>query len=62
MVYNYYNINDKEYTYLCYICKNKIINHDFYNKFFFDNLEKETNNITKKQIIILNKIKEFCIK
>jgi len=60
-VYNYYNINNKEYAYLCYICKDKIKNHDFYNKFFFDNLEKETNNISEKQINILNKIKEFCI-
>jgi hypothetical protein len=59
-VYNYYNINDKDYAYLCYICKDKIKNNDFYNKFFFDNLEKEHNNISEKQINILNKIKQMC--
>ena len=59
-VYNYYNINNKEYAYLCYICKDKIKNNDFYNKFFFDNLEKEHNNISEKQITILNKIKQMC--
>ena len=59
-VYNYYNINDKKYAYLCYICKDKIKNNDFYNKFFFDNLEKEHNNISEKQINILNKIKQMC--
>jgi cephalosporin-C deacetylase-like acetyl esterase len=56
----YYNINDKDYAYLCYICKDKIKNNDFYNKFFFDNLEKEHNNISEKQINILNKIKQMC--
>ena len=61
-VYSHYNINDKKYAYLCYICKDKIKNHEFYNKFFFDNLEKRNNNISEKQINILNKIKEFCIK
>lgn len=59
-VYNYYNINDKKYAYLCYVCKDKITNHDFYNKFFIDNLEKETNNISEKQKNILKNIKQFC--
>ena len=61
-VYSHYNINDKKYAYLCYICKDNIKNHEFYNKFFFDNLEKRNNNILEKQINILNKIKKFCIK
>ena len=59
-VYSHYNINDKKYAYLCYICKDKIKNNNFYNKFFFDNLEKEHNNISEKQINILNKIKQMC--
>jgi len=60
MFYNNYNINNKNYAYLCYICNNKITNHTFFNSFFFDNLNKETNNLSEKQINILNKIKKLC--
>ena len=60
MVYNHYNINDKAYVHLCYICKDKITNHNFYNNFLFDNLEKDNNILSEKQINILNKIKIYC--
>ena len=60
MVYNHYNINDKTYAHLCYICKDKITNHNFYNNFLFDNLEKDNNILSEKQIDILNKIKIYC--
>ena len=51
-------IYNKKYAYLCYKCYYKISNHDFYNDFFFDNLNK--NKLSEKQINILNKIKQFC--
>jgi hypothetical protein len=57
--YKHYGINNKTYAYLCNNCNNRITKHTFYNKFFFDNLEKQ--KLSEKQIDILNKIKQFCI-
>jgi hypothetical protein len=58
-IYNHFDIPHKKYTYLCYNCLNKINNNNFYNKFFFDNLENR--NLTEKQTKILNQIKNECI-
>ena len=59
-IYNHFDIPHKKYTYLCYNCLNKINNNNFYNKFFFDNLENI--NLSEKQTKILNQIKNECIK
>ena len=59
-IYNHFDIPYKKYTYLCYNCLNKINNNNFYNKFFFDNLENR--NLSEKQTKILNQIKNECIK
>jgi hypothetical protein len=58
-IFNHFNIY-KKYAYLCNNCYYKISNHSFYNKFFFDNLNKK--KLSEKQINILNNIKNFCIK
>ena len=57
-IFNHFNIY-KKYAYLCNNCYYKISNHDFYNDFFFDNLNKK--KLSEKQINILNNIKNFCI-
>jgi hypothetical protein len=57
--YKHYDIDDKTYAYLCNNCNNRIVNHSFYNEFFFDNLEKI--HLSEKQTNILTKIKQFCI-
>ena len=58
-MFNHFNIYNK-YAYLCYNCYYKISNHNFYNDFFFNNLNKKI--LSEKQINILNKIKDFCNK
>jgi hypothetical protein len=58
-IFNYFNVKTK-YSFLCCQCNNKIINHNFYNQFFFSNIDN-TNILSDKQINILNQIKNYCL-